>query len=152
MNLTSNIRFQAEASYALGSIYTFEEDYLKSKNYFQQTISVDPKFEAGYIGLARVQFLMAFDEEKTVDESTNLIADSFNNLIYAIDLNPEKTLVYYQLGTQYKIMEIEGNAEKAKLMFEKALEVVKNDITLSVHEKDEMREMINLEMAELISN
>ena len=139
ISLSKNARLKAEAAYALSSIYTFSEDYVLAEEFINQTITFDPAFDLGYIGLGRLQFLQAFQADLTEEEIGMHLTDSFNNLIFALNLNAEKTLAYYQLGLQYSVLEED---EKAQEMFEMALSVVDTDITLSVTEKDAMRQEI----------
>ncbi|MDQ7022484.1 MAG: tetratricopeptide repeat protein [Candidatus Gracilibacteria bacterium] len=142
IEVSNNNRFKAEALYALGGIEILRKNLKEAENYFIKVIKIDPKFELGFIGLGKVQFFMFIEELKINGKETDdiLMNTSIANLNKAIELNPDKTLVYYQLKIIYTFF---GKQEKVEEYTNKALEVLPKDITLSSIEKEAMKKLIN---------
>lgn len=139
---TDNNRFKSEALYSIGSIYIEQKQYQAAEKSFQEANAIDPSFESPYLGLAKVQFLIFLEQVNTdaeiIDES--LVDQALINSVSAINLNPNKALAYYQLALMYMHL---GFFQETDRFFQKALELIPNDLTLSKTEKEAMQNLIH---------
>ena len=137
-----NTRFKSEALYSIGSI-SIEDDKLKeAEAYFWQASEMDPAFELPYIGLAKAQFMRFFEQVNNDDEDINgnLVGQALQNLVNAININPNKAMAYYQLALIHKHLGLYSETDR---FFQEALAVIPNDISLSKTEKETMINLIN---------
>lgn len=145
LDKSNNDHFKSEAAYTLWNIELWEWNSDKAKDLFKKSINFNEHFELGYIWLSKINF-NEFLETFNIDEGKAnlwLYNESINNLLKALNINPNRTLIYYNLGIQYNIL---WNIEESKIMFNKWLEVLSNDISLSLTEKNNFKELLELQL------
>ena len=151
INTSNNIRFKSEASYSIASLISNKDDYLmtyedfeNAEEYFQKSIDFDPKFEIGYLWLAKIQFLIlikkAQEEKISTEYAEKQIGEILKNNDIAIWLNPTRTISYIQESLILKDLWFNEESEK---QLTKALELLPDDITLTKIEKIDLENYIN---------
>ena len=139
---STNIRFKSEALFSIWNLQINDKNYKDAEETFINSIDIDPNFELGYIWLAKTQFLLFLKQVKKNKETADnsLVDSAIENYNKSIEINPNKTLAYYQLALLY--MDV-WHYEETEKNFIKALEVIPNDITLSKPEKEAMLILVN---------
>lgn len=136
IEISKNKHFKSESYYTLWNIYFWEGDIIKARKMFQKANESNPNFDLPYIGMAKVDFLeftkSLYEKWDSNEANIWLYKSSVTNIKKAIQINPNKTLAYYELAKQYKMF---WEIENSIILFNKALEVLDNDITLSKTEK-----------------
>lgn len=135
-----NARQKSEGYYSAGVVAGVQGDHVAAEQLMRQAIAADSSYALAWFGLANElnEKYVIDDGDKVIpSESERIVAitESFAALHKAIELNPEQTVAYLQLGTQ---LLARGDMQEAYENFQKAAEVVKTDITISEDERSQL--------------
>jgi len=141
LNMTKNVRFQAEINSALGTVFSNQGENAEALSYFEKAVELDQTLVVAWVGIAREKFFsiaILKDEMEIVE----IVESALDDIGTALSIYPKQTSAYYWQGI---ILKTVGDTENAEQSFSKALEVVDSDISLMANDRQNMRDTINLE-------
>ena len=129
-----NARHRAEGAYSAGVLAGARGDTAASESFMRTATIQDPSYALGWAGLGAVLFsnALATPTKHTLAERNELISQSFVALQWAIELNPNQSSAYFQLGSELATV---GQKTAALKILNEAARIVPDDITLSAPEK-----------------
>lgn len=141
ISTTSNIHLKAESYYSAGTLYSAQRKPDKAFEYMELSTETDPSYSLGWVGYGAELFNKArMGNNLSNEQKKNLLDKSFAALQQAVETNPNQTYAFLQLASEFGMLKQKDISLKA---LAKADAVLKNDISLSKNEKEEMRKRID---------
>lgn len=103
---------RSEAYYLLGMFYQNQENIPKAVETYEKLLTIDPEYKEAHYNLGYINLVYTNDFEKAVSYFTT-----------AITLDPKYTDAIFNRGYSYELM---GDFSKARIDYQKALEVTPN--------------------------
>lgn len=144
ISISDNNNVKAEAFQVLGSLYFSKSEYQKAEAQFRQAIKFEERLAMAWVGLAtsRIMLLETVSDE-SFDSSVREIVDSIET---ALTLNENLSRAYV---AEALISGYLGDFVAEKEAYQKALDSIEKDITLSRNEKTELKIQVQALINEL---
>ncbi len=134
---SGNVRTRAEAAYSAGIISGMKGESAATERSMRLATTMDPTYPLAWAGLGAVLFARSYATSSplTADGRVGLVRESMQDLVKAINLNPNQSSAYLQLGVELAAL---GQKTDAIRILGDGKAVVMKDITLGAAEKTAM--------------
>lgn len=153
VEVSPNNRFRAESLLLLGLIKAREKNYDEAIQLIEQSITTDPKLANSYVALAEEKLSsispVSSGFEVFTREKDRIYAEADSLIDKAIEINPNLT---YAHVVKSRILMLLDQHDKAGEVLRKSLDILPNDITLGVTEKEGMEKYIKRRLALYFNN
>ena len=141
-----NPRTAAEAAYSAGGAALAMNDLTAAERFARQAIARDPRYDAGWTGLAQILYQRSITEPRlSGDDRQALASETLTALSTSIALNPKQSQAYYTLGMVLITMR---QLEDGRRALQRAHLLVADDITLSRLQKQQATTVIDAALSE----